>query len=375
MRTWGLAVAAALGWALAGAAIAQPATSSPPAYKPPPLTAGDFVMHDFHFADGESLPELRLHYWTLGTLHRDAAGHADNAVLIMHGTGGSGDNLANAPMFGSELFGPGQPLDITKYYLIFPDDIGHGKSSKPSDGLHAHFPKYRYADMVEAEHRLVTEGLHVDHLRLVMGTSMGCMHTFMWGEAWPTMMDALMPLACNAVQIAGRNRVWRDMEIYAITSDPAWEGGDYKVEPRGALVTAAAITVIAGSAPQQMQKGLPTRDDADAYVKRVMEAEIASMDANDELYAIASSGDYDPSAKLGDIAAPVMWVNSADDFINPPELGLAEQQVKEIKRGTFVLLPISPTTHGHGTHTWAINWKDKLAALLAETAPTGGNAP
>jgi len=349
------------------AVMASPALAQPPPAGPAP-TQGDFVVKDFKFADGETLPELRLHYWSFGTPHRDAAGHVDNAVLIMHGTGGSGASLAEAPMFAGELFGPGQLLDARRYYLILPDDIGHGKSSKPSDGLHARFPKYAYADMVEAEHRLVTEGLHVDHLRLVMGTSMGCMHAFIWGETWPTMMDALMPLACNTIQIAGRNRVWRDMEVNAITNDPAWQGGDYKDEPREALRTVADITVIAGSAPQQMQKALPTRDAADAYVAQRVDAMIAGLDANDELYAINSSRDYDPSARLGDIVAPVMWVNSADDFINPPELGIAEQEVKKLKHGTFVLLPISPTTHGHGTHTWAINWKDRLAELLRESA-------
>jgi homoserine O-acetyltransferase len=329
--------------------------------------AGDFVMHDFHFQSGETLPELRIHYTTFGQPRRDSAGHVTNAVLIMHGTGGSGANLADAKPFGPELFGAGQLLDASRYYLILPDDIGHGGSSKPSDGLHAHFPHYDYADMVEAEHRLVTEGLGVDHLRLVMGTSMGCMHSFMWGEAWPTAMDALMPLACNTIQISGRNRVWRDMVITAITSDPAWQGGDYKTEPLVSLRTVADITVIAGSAPHQMQKALPTREDADAYVERITEAQLAATDANDELYAVASSRDYDPSARLGDIVAPVMWVNSADDFINPPELGIAEQEVKKIKRGTFVLLPIGPNTHGHGTHTYAIAWKDRLAELLKET--------
>ncbi len=356
---------ALLAAAIATTAAAQPAPAPPAA---PTGVEGDFVMHDFHFASGESLPELRLHYITFGTPRRDAAGHVTNAVLIMHGTGGSGTGLAEAPMFAGELFGPGQPLDIHRYYLIFPDDIGHGKSSKPSDGLHAHFPQYAYADMVEAEHRLVTEGLHVDHLRLVMGTSMGCMHTFMWGEQWPRMMDALMPLACNAVQIAGRNRLWRDMEIDAIKSDPAWKGGDYTEEPQQALRTVSDITIIAGSAPHQMQKAMPTRDDADAYLAKTLQRYLATTDANDELYAVASSRDYDPSAKLGDIVAPVMWVNSADDFINPPELGLAQEQVKQIRRGTFILLPIGPNTHGHGTHTWAINWKDRLLELLKETA-------
>ena len=333
----------------------------------PAPTEGDFVIKDFHFADGESLPELRIHYWTFGAPHRDAAGHVDNAILIMHGTGGSGASLAKAPMFAGELFGPGQLLDASRYYLILPDDIGHGKSSKPSDGLHAHFPHYGYADMVEAEHRLVTEGLHVDHLRLVTGTSMGCMHSFMWGEDWPDMMDALMPLACNTIQISGRNRVWRDMVIDAITHDPAWQGGDYKTEPLVSLRTAEDITIIAGSAPKQMQKALPTRDAADAYLAKRLDAGLADVDANDELYQVASSRDYDPSPRLGQIKAPVMWVNSADDFINPPELGIAEQEVKKIPRGRFVLLPIGPNTHGHGTHTWAVAWKNYLAQLLAET--------
>ncbi len=356
---------AALALVFGSAAIA--ATSSPPAAPQP--AEGDFVIRDFHFADGETLPELRLHYYTFGSPHRDVAGHVDNAVLIMHGTGGSGHSLIR-PEFTGELIGPGQLLDAARYFLIFPDDLGHGKSSKPSDGLHARFPHYGYVDMVEAEHRLVTEGLKVDHLRLVMGTSMGCMHAFMWGEVWPGMMDSLMPLACNTVQIAGRNRVWRDMIVQAIRNDPAWKGGDYAEEPVQSLTTAADIEVIAGSAPHQMQKALPTRDDADAYVARVTAAELKGMDANDTLYQVDSSRDYDPSARLGQITAQVMWVNSADDFINPPELGLAERAVKQIPHGRFVLLPIGPNTHGHGTHTYAVAWKQYLAELLQESAPT-----
>jgi homoserine O-acetyltransferase len=336
---------------------------TPPAPEP---SQGDFLIHDFHFASGETLPVLKLHYYAFGSPHRNAAGHVDNAVLIMHGTGGSGHSLIRKEFTG-ELAGPGQLLDASRYFLIFPDDLGHGQSSKPSDGLRAHFPHYGYADMVEAEHRLVTEGLKVDHLRLVMGTSMGCMHTFMWGENWPTMMDALMPLACNAVQIAGRNRVWRDMIVQAIKTDPAWKGGDYTEQPTRALITAADLQVIAGSAPQQMQKAMPTRDEADAYVTRVTAAELKGADANDLLYQVDSSRDYDPSSRLGAIVAPMMWVNSADDFINPPELGLAEQSVKQIKRGKFVLLPIGPNTHGHGTHTFAIAWKQYLAELLQES--------
>jgi homoserine O-acetyltransferase len=355
-------LAAAVALLAGGAALADP-----PVPGPTP-TEGDFVVKDFKFQSGESLPELRLHYWTFGTPHRGADGHVDNAVLILHGTGGSGASLAKAPMFAGELFGPGQLLDAGRYYLILPDDLGHGKSSKPSNGLRAHFPHYAYADMVEAEHRLVTEGLHVDHLRLVMGTSMGCMHSFMWGEIWPEMVDALMPLACNTIQIAGRNRLWRDMVINAIESDPAWLGGDYKDEPLTALRTAADIEIIAGSAPHQMQTAMPSRDDADAYLSKALEGRLPAMDANDTLYQVASSRDYDPSAKLGDIRAPVMWVNSADDFINPPELGIAEAEVKKIPHGRFVLLPIGPKTHGHGTHTYAVAWKQYLAELLAESA-------
>ncbi len=367
----GVLAGAALTLALAAmTATAQPTAQPPPvAMQPaqPEPVQGDFVMHDFHFASGETLPELKLHYDTFGAPHRDAAGHVDNAVLIMHGTGGAGHSLIR-PEFTGELIGPGQLLDAARYFLIFPDDIGHGQSSKPSDGLHARFPHYGYADMVEAEHRLVTEGLHVDHLRLVMGTSMGCMHAFMWGENWPGMMDALMPLACNTVQIAGRNRLFRAMIIDAITSDPDWKAGDYQTEPIRALRTAEDISIIAGSAPQKMQQALPTRDAADAYVTRALAAYIPRADANDTLYQTDSSRDYDPSARLGDITAYVMWVNSADDFINPPELGLAEQAVKQIKRGRFVLLPIGPNTHGHGTHTYAVAWKQYLAELLKESA-------
>jgi len=360
MLRWLAALTATL--AMAGAALA----ADPPTAPQP--QEGDFLIHDFHFASGETLPELRLHYTTFGAPRRNAAGRVTNAVLIMHGTGGSGASLANAPMFAGELFGPGQLLDATKYYLILPDDIGHGKSSKPSDGLRAHFPHYGYVDMVEAEHRLVRDGLNVDHLRLVMGTSMGCMHSFLWGVTWPSEMDALMPLACNTVPLVGRNRLWRDMTIDAIRSDPTYDDGDYKSEPLAGLRTAGDITIIAGSAPHQMQKALATREAADAYLQKTLAAYLARTDANDEIYALDASRDYDPSPRLGAITVPVMWVNSADDFINPPELGIAEREAKKIRRGRFVLLPVGPNTHGHGTHTWAVAWKQYLAQLLKESA-------
>ena len=254
------------------------------------------------------------------------------------------------------LFGPGQLLDTNKYYIILPDNVGHGKSSKPSDGMRAHFPQYDYADMVSLQHELVQKGLGVDHLRLVMGTSMGCMHSWMWGEAYPTDMDALMPLACLPVQIAGRNRIWRKMIIDGIRQDPEWKNGDYSTQPRAALEVSADFLVIAGSAPLQMQHELP--------IQRIT----SGLDANDFLYAVGASRDYDPSSKLGLIQAPVMFVNSADDFINPPELGIAEQEIKRVKKGRFVLLPISEETHGHGTHTWAAVWQEYLKELLEQSS-------
>jgi homoserine O-acetyltransferase len=328
---------------------------------------GDFAIRDFPFRSGERLQELRLHYTALGQPVRDAQGHITNAVLILHGTGGDGHQFLR-PQFADVLFVPGGLLDITKYFVILPDGIGHGESSKPSDGLRANFPHYDYDDMVAAQHALLIDGLHVDHLRLVMGTSMGCMHSFVWGETYPAFMDALMPLACLPVQIAGRNRLWRRMALDAITADPAWNDGNYKSEPLAGLRTANDLLILAGSAPLPMQKTLPTRDDADKYLEERTAEGLKSLDANDLLYQVSASRNYDPSPGLDKIVAPVMWVNSADDFINPPELGIAEQQAKKLQHGRFVLLPASEQTHGHGTHTWAAIWKDRLAELLKESA-------
>jgi homoserine O-acetyltransferase/O-succinyltransferase len=333
----------------------------------PPSTEGDYVAHNFHFRSGESLPELRLHYTTFGAPTKDASGRVSNAVLILHGTGGTGHQFF-APQFANELFGPGQLLDATKYFIILPDGIGHGKSSKPSDALHARFPQYDYDDMVAAHHILLTEGLHVDHLRLILGTSMGCMHSFVWGETYPTFMDALMPLACLPVQLAGRNRVWRKMVMDAIRNDPAWKGGDYTAEPQQGLRTALDLLLIAGSAPLPMQKTLPTRDDSDKYLDKYFADRTAGLDANDLLYAVNASRNYDPSPNLEKIQVPVMYINSADDFINPPELGIAEREAKRIKNAEFVLIPASDQTHGHGTHTWAAIWKQHLADVLQRSA-------
>ena len=301
-------------------------------------TEGDFVLHNFQFHSGESLPELRLHYTTLGKPAKDAAGHTNNAVLILHGTGGTGHQFF-APQFANVLFGPGQLLDTARYYIILPDGIGHGKSSKPSHGLRAHFPQYDYDDMVAAHYRLLTEGLGVNHARLVMGTSMGCMHSFVWGETYPEFMDALMPLACVPVQIAGRNRLWRKMVMDAIREDPEWKGGDYTEEPQAALRTALDFLLIAGAAPIPMQKALPTRDGADKYLDDYFKARFAALDANDLLYQVNASRNYDPSTQLAKIKAPMMYINSGDDFINPPELGIAEREIKNVPSAEFVLIP------------------------------------
>jgi homoserine O-acetyltransferase len=349
---------------------AAPAQARP---APPPAqpiagvmpVSGDFTIKDFAFTSGERLPELRIHYMTLGTIKRDATGRVTNAVLIMHGTTGSGQQFARK-QFADMLFGPGQPLDLSRYFVILPDGIGHGGSSKPSDGLRAKFPRYGYTDMVAAEHALVVDGLKIDRLRLVMGTSMGCMHAWMWAEKWPTIMDAVMPLACLPTQIVGRNRQWRRMAIDAIRSDPAWNNGDYTAQPRAALRNVGHLLLLAGSAPLADQKRLATREAADKAVEEA-DARYAMLDANDALYAIEASRDYDPSAGLESIVAPVLFVNSADDFVNPPELGIAEQLIKRVKRGRFILIPASETTRGHGTHTWAEFWHKDLKALLDAT--------
>ncbi len=328
-------------------------------------TEGDFSAHDFAFKSGEKLAELRLHYTTLGKPERDASGHVTNAVMILHGTGGDGKQFFR-PQFADVLFAPGGLLDPATHYIILPDGIGHGKSSKPSDGLHARFPHYDYDDMVEAQHALLTKGLNVDHLRAIIGTSMGCMHAFVWGETHADFVDAMLPLACLPAEIAGRNRMWRKLAMDAITQDPDWKNGDYKTEPVRALRTAASLLLVAGSAPINWQETYPTRDAADKYASETVARNIAGLDANDLLYQLAASRNYNPGPKLETISARITWINSADDFINPPELGIAEREAKRLKNGKFVLIPASADTRGHGTHTWAALWKQHLAALLAE---------
>ncbi|MHB8411566.1 MAG: alpha/beta fold hydrolase [Candidatus Acidiferrales bacterium] len=360
---WFLFFAAALIYPCAVFAQAAPANAPAQTW---PTHEGDFIVHNFHFRDGETLSELRLHYTTLGTPHRDASGRVTNAVLILHGTGGSGHQFLR-PVFAGVLFGPGQLLDSSKHFIILPDDIGHGKSSKPSDGMRAHFPHYDYADMVAGEYDLVTQGLHVNHLRLVMGTSMGCMHTWMWGEAYPKFMDALMPLACLPVEIGGRNRMTRTMIMDLIKDDPAWDGGNYKSEPINGLRGALDVELLMVSSPLYWQKEYPTAREADAFLHRYLDGALKRVDANDLLYAFDASRTYDPAPNLGKIQARVLAINSADDFVNPQELHIDDVLIHKVPRGRFVLLPITSQTRGHVTHTLAAVWKNYLAELLAET--------
>ena len=351
-------MAALLGAAVVALALVLPAV----AQTWPTPKEGDFVVRDFKFRTGETLPELRLHYTTLGTPQRDAAGRVTNAALILHGTGGSGRQFLRQE-FAGELFGPGQLLDATRYYIILPDGIGHGRSSKPSDGLRTRFPRYDYDDMVEAQYRLVSEGLDVNHLRLILGTSMGCMHSWVWGETYPDFMDAMMPLACLPVEIAGRNRMMRKMVLDSIRTDPGWNASFYGEQPRG-LRTALYVLLLMGSSPLQMQKSAPTRDAADKSLDDYLAQRLRSTDANDMLYQFDASRNYNPAPALEKITTHVMFINSADDLINPPELAIAEREIKRVKNGRFILLPITDQTRGHGTHTLAPLWKHHLADLL-----------
>ena len=324
------------------------------------------TFKDFRFASGERLPELKITFTTLGTPRRNAKGEIDNAVMVLHGTGGSGRSFL-VPQFADELYGPGAPLDITKTFVILPDNIGHGKSSKPSDGLRMAFPKYDYDDMVAAQHRLVTETLGIKQLKLILGTSMGCMHAFVWGTTYPGAAAKLAPFACQPVTIAGRNRMWRKMAIDAIKADPAWDGGNYTASPEQGMRTVAYLSIIAGGNASALQAQYPERAGAEAALDAAFANQTGrKTDANNAIYWYDSSRSYNPAPNLAKITVPVLWINSADDFINPPELGIAEREVKKMPRARFILIPASAETKGHGTHTWAKFWKDDLAKLLAE---------
>ena len=331
-----------------------------------PAREQDVTLKTFRFGSGETLPELRMHVTTLGSPHRNPAGEIDNAVMVLHGTGGTGKQFLQ-PQFADELYGPGQPLDIRRYYIILPDNIGHGGSSRPSDGMRMHFPKYDYDDMVAAQHRMLTEGLGVTHLRLIFGTSMGCMHAFVWGERWPTFASALMPMACEPIEIAGLNRMWRQLAINGIEKDPAWQGGNYSAEPLAGLRAAQNLLFVAGGAPLLYQTQYPTRVAASSYAEQRVANALQALDANDLIYQLDSSRNYNPWAGLERISAPMTWINSADDFINPRNLDVPQRAVKRMRNASFRLIPESADTHGHGTHTWARFWKADLSALLARS--------
>jgi homoserine O-acetyltransferase/O-succinyltransferase len=331
----------------------------------PAPTEGDYTIRDFKFASGETLPELRIHYRTLGKPEKNAQGKTTNAVLIMHGTTGSGAQFIR-PEFAGELFGKDQPLDATKFFVVLPDGIGHGKSSKPSDGMHAKFPRYGYIDMVEAQYRLLTDALGVNHARLIMGTSMGGMHTWLWGELHPEFMDALMPLASLPTQISGRNRAWRRLSIDAIRNNPGWNNGEYESTPPS-MRTVAQMLWLMSSNPVLRQKEAPTLAKADEVLDKYVVDLMKTLDANDALYAVEASHDYDPGPGLEKIRAPLLAINSADDLINPPELGILEREIKRVPHGRAVIIPLSDNTRGHGSHTVAALWKDQLMKLLKET--------
>jgi homoserine O-acetyltransferase len=330
--------------------------------KPEP---GDFVFKDFRLAVGDTLPDVRIHYRTVGKPRFDAEGNAVNAVLVLHGTTGQGGNFIN-PVFAGELFGTGQPLDAERFFIVLPDNLGHGSSTRPSNGLHGKFPRYGYHDMLAAQHRLLTEGLKINHLRLVMGTSMGGMHTWLWGQKYPEFMDALLPLASLPTEISGRNRMWRKLISDAIRNDPEWKGGEYTKQPPS-LRTAVEMMLLMGSNPVLRQKEAPTLLAADMLLAKAVATALKTQDANDILYAVEASHDYDPRPGLGKIKAPLVAINFADDLINPPELGILEREIKKVPHGKAILMPMTEKTRGHGTHTLAAVWKHHLVELLKAT--------
>jgi homoserine O-acetyltransferase len=344
---------------LAAAAVSRAADFPAPA-------EGDYGIRDFHFNSGQTLAELRMHYRTLGSPRQDEKGVVRNAVLILHGTTGSGAQFFR-PEFAGELFRKGQPLDASRYFLVIPDSIGHGHSSKPSDGLRAKFPNYGYRDMIEAQHRLLTEGLNVNHLRLVMGTSMGGMHTWLWGEIHPGFMDALAPLASLPAQICGRNRVWRRVIIDSIRGAPDWQDGNYQAQPWG-LRLAAEMLFFMGENPALRFKEAPTLRGADSLLNAYVARFCTNYDANDVLYAVEASRDYDPGPGLEQIQAPLLAINSADDLINPPDQGILEREIKRVKHGRAIVIPESGQTVGHGSHTKAVLWEKDLAKFLKKTS-------
>ena len=350
--------------------IAAPAFAAPENTGWPDYRESDFVITGYKFASGETLSQLKLRYRTLGSAERNAAGEIVNGVLLLQGNTGTGANWLR-PSLADELFKARQPLDANRYFIIIPDALGRGGSSKPSDGLKGNFPHYRYRDMVDSVHRLVTEGLKIAHLRLVIGSSLGCMHSFMWAEMYPELMDGIVGLSCQPVEISGRNWIMRRAAAEAIRHDPDWNNGNYDKEPSHYIYSAAAGSFMPESAAR-IQEMAPTRATADKlYDERA--ARIAKSDANDALWAIESIEDYSPEPDLPKIKAKVLLINSAEDVANPPELGTVERAMKSIHEGHYVLIPYSERTHGHFTHYYAAVWKPYLIGFmesLNQTAAT-----
>jgi homoserine O-acetyltransferase/O-succinyltransferase len=316
---------------------------------------GDWTAKDFKLHTGERLPEVRLHYTTIGD-------PANPPVLMLHGSSQSGPALLN-PGFAGELFGPGQPLDASKYYIILPDGLGHGKSAKPSDGMKAKFPKYDYADMVDAHYRLLTEGLGLKHVRLVMGNSMGGMHTWLWGEKYPDFMDALVPMACQPTPMSARNWIMRRLIIDSVKNDPDWHDGNYMTQPKAVKAAAVFYGIATSGGTLAYAKLAPTRAAADKLLDDRLNAPFAA-DANDFMYQWEASGDYDPTADLTKIKAKVLTINSADDERNPPETGLTEAALKQVGDARLYLIPASAETRGHGTTGNAKFYTTQLAEFL-----------
>ncbi len=324
---------------------------------------GDYILRDFRFQSGETLSDLRLHYRTFGTPAHDAQGRVTNAVLVLHGTGGTGASFLT-PDFAGVLFGPGQLLDAQRYFIVIPDNIGHGGSSKPSNGLRMRFPQFEYEDAVALQYRLLTDHLGVNQLRLIIGTSMGCMHSWLWGVTYPDFMDALVPLACLPTEVSGLNRMRRKMMLDVIRNDPKWNGGNYTSQPRTGLRAAIYLSLLVTQSQLQMQKNYPTREAADQFLEEYIEREMTRRDANNMLYAVNASRNYNPSPDLHKITAQVLYINFADDIINPPELEIAEREIQKVQNGRFILLPTSDLTRGHGTYRWPVVWGEYLEELL-----------
>jgi homoserine O-acetyltransferase len=352
------------GWAIA---FASGAAGEPAAY--PNQHEADLVVAGFKLESGAVLPEARLHYTTLGSPHRDANGEIDNAVLVLHGTTGTGKQFL-APTMGPELFAPGAPLDPAQYYVVLTDGLGRGGSSKPSDNLRGRFPRYGYGDVVEGQYRVVTEGLGIRHLRAVIGTSMGGMQAWMWGERHPGMMDGLVAVASQPIPVSGRNALWRRLLIEAIRSDPGYKGGDYETQPTQFTKVLPIFNIMTESALSQ-QQAAPTNADAVTLYDRLAATYAGKVDANDWLYWFDSSFDYDPWPRLGEIKAKLLAINFADDALNPIELGVMDPAIRRIPGAQFVLVPASPETHGHQSLRYATLWRPYLAAFMAGLGPSG----